>query len=208
MGVNASYRLFYERDQLSNVLQGVDDIAQKFDHPTRIHFPDHILTLHLASVSEAVDLQYNWPELYFWTALNFEEDEEILDWNRRLRGEQNQALRDPPGKNHENLLPVGMIDLFVYNKAPDYFERDLPEDLVMFEFVSLGSKMSLVFLCSNSMRKTFSALLNKYNGKCGILDTERDGIVFWLNGREIDEYIEDPWMFPEEIERELSSRAE
>jgi hypothetical protein len=208
MGVNASFRLFFKRDQLSTVLQGLDEIAQTFEKPTRIHFPDHILTIHLASVSEAVDLQYDCPEFQFWTALMFEEDEEIRDWSHSLRGENNQVLRDPPGMDQKILVSVGFMDLYVYNKTPDYFERDLPEDLVIFEFVALGTKMSTVFLCSNSMRKTFTALLRKHNGVCGILDTERDGTVFWLNGREIDEYIEDALMFPEEIERELVSRAE
>ena len=155
MGLNASFRLFFKRDQLSDVLRGVDDIAITFDNPTRIHFPDHILTIHLTSVSEAVDLQYDSPEFHFWTTLIFEEDEEILEWSNSIRGKNDQVLSNQPGMDHRNLISVGHIDLYVYNEAPDYFERNLPKDLVIFDFVALGSKMSVVFICSNSMRKTF-----------------------------------------------------
>jgi hypothetical protein len=206
MGLDYSYMLYFKRDQLADVLQGVADIAEKHHPPTRIHFPDRVVDVPLGSWrSEEKILQYDDAELGFDTVLIFDEDEAILDWGHGQVVDD--SFRSPPETETANLVSIGYIYLTVYNDLSQYFpEKDL-KDLVLFDFGTTGTRMSKLFYYSTSIRKKFIELIRKYNGVCGVFNNEEEGEVFWLNGREMNEYITDPWMLPEEIERELFERG-
>ena len=106
-----------------------------------------------------------------------------------------------------NPVSVGYIYLTVYNDLSSFSPEitlDL-KNLVLFDFGTTGSRMSTMFLSSTSIRERFIALLRKYEGICGIFNSENEGEVFWLNGKEICEFIDDIWLSPEEIEKNLSN---
>ncbi len=207
MGLDYSYRLYFRRDQLEDVLQGVADLAEKHFPPTRIIFPDHVLELPLESgLVEGETYQYNDAELGFDTVLIFEEDEAILDWGHANSVEDRDLI--PSGEGCSNPVSVGYIYLTVYNDLSKYFpEIDLVlNDLVLFDFGTTGTRMSLLFRYSTSIRQTFTGLLRKFDGVCGLLNREEEGEVFWLNGASIEGYIDDVWLSPEEIKIRLGGQ--
>ena len=81
-------------------------------------------------------------------------------------------------------------------------ELDL-KDLVLFNFGTTGTRMSTMFAFSTSIRARFLDLLKKHDGVCGVFNNEENGEVFWMNGREMMAYVNDPRMLPDEIERAL-----
>ncbi|UCD99379.1 MAG: hypothetical protein JSV42_01235, partial [Chloroflexota bacterium] len=81
-------------------------------------------------------------------------------------------------------------------------------DLVLFDFGTTGTRMSLLFSYSTSIRKTFTELLEKHHGICGVFNREAEGgEVFWFKGRRVSVYIEDQFMLPDEIEVILSENG-
>ena len=205
MGLDYSYMLYFKRDQLEEVLQGVADFAEKHFPPTLIIFPDHILELPLESgLTKGEIYQYDEAELGFDTALIFEEDEAILDWGH------GNSVKDkdfkPSGEGYPYLVSVGYIYLTVYNDLSMYYPEinlDL-KSLVLFRFGTTGTRMSMLFNYSTSIRKRFTELLRKFDGVCGLLNKEEEGEIFWLNGESVEGYIDDVWSSPEEIKIQLS----
>lgn len=207
MGLDYTYMLYFKRDQLSDVLQGLVKISKPHHPPTQIHFPDHVLTIPLGKLppySEANVYQSNDPELNFDTVLIFDEDEAILDWGHGQIVDD--SFRSPPGMDYIAPVSVGYIYLSVYNDLSSYSPEIILDlkDLVLFEFGTTGTRMSTMFMYSTSIRKKFIELLRKYNGVCGVFNNEEEGEVFWLDGKEINGFIDDVWLSPEEITRKLS----
>ena len=206
MGLNYSYMLYFKRDQLSDVLQGVIGIARPDPSPSQVCFPDHILKIPLGSYySEAKTYQYDDPVLRFQPVLIFDEDQAILDWCDS-RHKMDDSFRSPPGEDYVNQISVDGIDMNVYNDLSYDFPDITQElgDLVLFQFRAFISRISAMFLTSKSIRKKFTKLLRKYNEVCGLFDDEEKGEVFWLNGKEISGFIDDIWLSPEEIEQKLT----
>ena len=203
MGLDYSYLLYFKREQLWGVLQGVVDIAKPHHPPTQIQFPDHVLSVPLDSwLLKGKEAHYNDPEFSFSTVLIFEEDEAIQDYSF---GRNNEVLdSNLPGTNSNNRISIGYIYLTVYNDLPQRLpEQEIPGDLILLDFGTTGSKMSMLFFYSTSIRNTFIGLLEKFGGVCGVFNKEEEGEVFWLNGKKITGYIDDPWLLPEEIELKL-----
>ena len=96
MGLDYSYMLYFQRDQMWNALQAVVGISAQHTPPTRILFPDHVLAVPLATwSSNDHQLQSDAAQLDFHFSIYFEEDQAILDYLRRLGDEE--ILRSPPG---------------------------------------------------------------------------------------------------------------
>jgi len=209
MGLDYSYMLYFKRDRLADVLQGVVDIAEPHQPPTQIHFPDHILTIPLGKLppySELNVYQYDDAEICLDTVLIFNEDLAILDWGHGQ--EVDASFRSPPGMDYVTPVSVGYIYLSVYNDLSQYNPEiilDLKE-LVLFDFGTTGTRMCMMFQYSTSIRKQFTEWLRKYDGVCGLFNKEEECEVFWLNGKEISGFIDDAWLSPEEIEQKLSKR--
>ena len=199
MGLDYSYLLYFKREQLWNVLQGVVEIAEPHHPPARIHFPDHVLSIPMDTWSmRGQEIQHDAPEFGFSTVLLFEEDEAILDYViSRDHGED--SFRGPPDTDEGNRIAIGYIYLTIYQNRPDL----LASDLVLFDFGTTGTKMSILFLESNSIRRTFEELLEKVPGICGVFNREMNGEVFWFKGQRLSEEISDPFLLPAEIEAAL-----
>lgn len=209
MGLDYSYMLYFKRDQLAEVLQGLSDIAVSEFPPTFILFPDHLLTVPLGKMppfSEDDFYQYDAAEITFDTTLVFDMDEAILDWGHAQQVDD--SYHSPIWIDYEYPVSIGYIYLTVFNDLSAYdpeITLDL-EDLVLFNFGTTGTRMSTMFRYSTSIRKTLTALLKKFHGICGLFNDEEKGEVFWLNGKEMSEYFNDIWISPYEIEKQLSAR--
>ncbi len=205
MGLDYSYLLYFKKDQLRDALHGVVDIAEPHHPPTRIHFPDKVLSVPLdAWLLKGKVAQYDDPELSFATVLIFDEDEAILDWGHGQ--EVDNSFRSPPGTESVNRVSIGYIYLTVYNDLPDEFPQKTLKDLVLFDFGTTGTRMSTMFYYSTSIRKTVIEFLEKNKGVCGVFNSEEEGEVFWFKGKKMTKYIDDAYMGPEEVEQEISKR--
>ena len=110
MGLDYSYMLYFKRDRLADVLQGVVDIAEPNQPPTQIHFPDHTLTIPLGKLPPYSDMnvyQYDDAEICLDTVLIFNEDLAILDWGHGQ--EVDTSFRSPPGMDYVTPVSVGYI---------------------------------------------------------------------------------------------------
>ena len=197
MGLDFSYMLYFERDQLWDALQGVIGIAWAHEPPALIHFPDRVLSIPLHSWgSQEKDFQHDEPEFYFASVLNFAEDAAILEY---LRARDKNIHSGPPDPDKKQA--VGMIYLTVSQEIPD----QPASDLVLFNFGTTGTNMSILFQESETIRRTFEDLLEKIPGVCGVFNRESSGEVFWFKGRQLSEEIDDPFLLPAEIEAILGT---
>jgi hypothetical protein len=206
MGLDYSYMLYFKRERLADVLMGVADISEPHHPPTQIHFPDHVLTIPLGKLlpfPEDNVYQYDDAELTFDNVLIFDEDEAIADWGHGQ--EIDNSVHLPPDLDYIRPLSVGYIYLTVYNDLSIYSPEIKLElkDLVLFDFGTTGTRMSLMFRNSTSIRKTFIELLRRFHGVCGLFSDEEKGEVFWLDGKEVRGFVDDIWTSPEEISRML-----
>ncbi len=205
MGLNYSYLLYFKKEHLWDALQGVDNIAEPYDHSTTIvHFPDRqdLVLPFKPSYGKKNEIQYDAPEFNLEISLIFEEDQAILDYLTQTG--VGDAYRAPPDPVNPKKVAIGTIDLTVYAdlSRPFAFKRLI--DLVLFRFGTTGTRMSYLFAESTSIRKTFIELLERIPGVCGILDREMDGgDLFWLNGRQISEHLSEIYLTPNEIDVEL-----
>lgn len=200
MGLDYSYLLYFPREQLWDALQGVLEMAQPYQPPIQIHFPDHELSVPLKSwmMKDRV-VSYDDPVFSFDTVLLFEEDDEIIDY---LGDRYDPDLqRGPPDENGNPKVWIGYIYLTIYNGAQVEFpHQPTSDDLVLFDFGTTGTKMSTVFAYSASIRKAFRNLLAERNGICGVFNRESSGgEAFWFQGRNCDVSFDDPYLSPEEI---------
>jgi hypothetical protein len=196
MGLDFSYLLYFKRDSLWELLQDVAARARPSELPTLVAFPDHILSLSLRCSNEKDRLvRCDGPEFGFDTSIYFPEDEEITDYAKRLFPEyyEEMSKESPLG------FPIGCIYLTVYNDLSAFHQKVRDPDLVMLEFGTPGTTMSLLFSVSASIRERFTGLLENHSGICGLLNMENEALVFWLDGRRLDETIPSPWSSPAEI---------
>ena len=219
MGLDYSYLLYFKRQHLWEALQGVAAIAEPHHPPTLIHFPDHELLVPLDSwLLDGKTVYHYDPELSFSIVLNFEEDDEILDYiiaRDRGRTEGDRSPPDEqdtnlvigwaaPDEQDTNLVPIGYIYLTIYNDLSERIDINEPSDLVLFDFGTTGTRMSMLFSYSTSIREAFADLLDRYHGVCGVFNREDGGgELFWLNGRRLSERIADAYIGPGEIEKLL-----
>lgn len=202
MGLDYSYRLFFHRKDLWNALQGIADIANHASPPTLVVFPDFIRAYPMQGWGEHKRIiPWNHPEFGFTVSIYFEKDEAIIDYMRRLHGSSfdETAMDNPAG------IAIGCIYINVYNELNRFEEKNWDPDLVLLDLGTPGSRMSMLFFESNSIRDRFQALLERHQGICGVLNMEDYGYVIWHRGRRVDRRIPDPYMSPEEIEDFLAN---
>ena len=200
MGLSFSYMLYFKRQHLWDAIQGLVAIAEPHDPPIVIHFPDSQLSIPLDSwlLKDKV-VHHNDPEFSFDLVLRFDLDDEIEEYLGDRYYEDDG--RSPPGAAEENQVSVGYIYLGIDNDLSREYPENDTSDLVLFDFGTTGTRMSLLFSYSDSIRKTFTELLEKHHGVCGVFNREYgDGEVFWFKGSRMSLRIEDQFMLPDEIE--------
>ena len=204
MGKDFSYRLYFKRNQLEDVLQRVAMNAWDHKPPVSIHFPDHVFTVPLNNWgAPEKDLQYDDPEFFFLIVLKVHKDEAIMEYLSHQSMGDETIDRSPPDPD-EDQVGIGVICLTVYRDIPDQPDPDL----VLFDFGATSTQMSLLFEESTSFRHFFLGLLEEFQGICGVFNREYNGDVFWLNGQEQSECaINDPNLLPGEIEALLGKNG-
>ena len=206
MGLDFSYLLYFKRQDLWKALQGVVAIAEPHQPPIKIHFPDHELSIPLDSWTlKDKQVHHDDPDFGFVTVLRFDPDDEIEEYLGDRYYEDDG--RSPPGEDDENTVYIGYIYLGINNDlSREYPENDV-SDLVLFDFGTTGTRMSMLFSYSTSIRKTFLELLRKCNGVCGVFNREYGGgELFWLKGRRMSVDIDNQFMLPDEIENLLAMK--
>lgn len=202
MGVNHSYMLYFQRKDLWHAMDGLLTMAEHHQPPAIIHFPDHQKEVHFDPWPMHREVfRHDDPEFSFATVLKFDWDEAIEDWvSRHTRVDDPD--RGPPDPEEEDQASIGYIYLNIYTDLSRRFTLEKPvEDLVLFEFDTTGTRMSLMFSNSTSMREAFIRLLENYRGVCGMFNWESDGVeMFWYQGRHMSEYIYDLYQWLGNVE--------
>lgn len=205
MGMDFSYLLYFKREHLWKTLQAVVDMADSHHPPTRVLFPDNELLVPLRTWTDNNgQLNHDDPDLDFNMGLYFEEDEAIQYWRRNLGNDE--AFRSPPDAEVK-LVSIGCIYLTIHQAPSQWFPQGGMGDLVAFNFGTTGTRMSLLFDESPSIRKGFLGLLRRIPGVCGVFNREDSGEVFWMEGEEVYAQINDPFLPPDEIKTILNSRG-
>lgn len=206
MGLDFSYLLYFKRGYLWDALQGVVDIAEPHQPPIKIQFPDHVLSIPLDSWTlKDKQVHHDDPDFGFDTVLRFDLDDEIEDYLGDRYYESDG--RSPPGPDADNKVAIGYIYLGINNDLSREYPDNNTDDLVLFDFGTTGTRMSLLFSYSSSIRKTFTELLEKNHGICGVFNREYGGgELFWFNGRRMSFDIDDQSMLPDEIEMLLEKQ--
>ena len=138
----------------------------------------------------------------FATVLKFDKDEVIKEYKSYQKIDEED--RSPPDEDRDQVT-IRFIYLTIYLDVSERIsENKGTEDLVLFEFGTTGTKMSILFDESPSIRETFIRLLKKNHGLCGVFNREVDWPeLFWLKGKRYSKSIRSAFMLPEEIEAEL-----
>jgi len=205
MGLDYSFRLYFHRKDLWDVLQGIADISVRTTLPTLVIFPDFMRAYPIEGWGDRKKIiPWNDPAFGFTVAINFEKDEEIVEYLRRMHGKDfyEASTENPAG------IPIGSVYIEVYSDLNRFEAKDWDPDIVLIDFGTPGSHMSMLFFESNSIRVRFQELLERYQGICGVLNMEDYGYVIWYKGRRVDFRIPDPYMSPAEIETFLSNPGE
>ena len=209
MGLDYSYLLYFKREHLWDALHGVAGIAEPHQPPIKIYFPDHKLPVPLKVWNyEEGSIHHDDPEFNFDTVLFFEEDDAIEDYLLLLDRDGKYNYRSPPGEDEVPRVRIGYIYLTIYSDLSQRYPHRKPaDDLVLFDFGTTGTRMSMLFYYSTSIRKTFVKLMESHQGVCGMFNKEDGGgELFWFQGHKMSEDIEDAYMLPEEIEATLEKR--
>ena len=204
MGLNFNYLLYFPKDRLWDVLTVLGTLCEPTGgEPTTIKFPDHELNLPLAiSWGESQGVPYDLPKYELAISMVFDEDEAILEYLSN-RGDDLEE-RSPPEDGSPNRYAIGFIYLTVYADLEKHYGFDQPNDMVLFEFGTTGTKMSLLFSNSTSIKKTFIQLLEDHQGISGIFDWEVDyGELFWFRGEAMHFSLSSNYLLPDEIAAEL-----
>lgn len=203
MGLDYSYILYFSRDKQWQALKAVVDVAKTHQPPVKILFPDRELLIPLETWDNKNGvLQSDEPELNFPLSIFFEEDEAIRYYLRDREDED--TFRSPPVEGRPRMVSIGFIYLTIYNEASGWFSESNLENLVAFNFGTTGTRMSMLFFESTSIRARFVELLERVAGICGVFNQEERGEVFWYKGQMLEESIPDPYLSPSEIKSMLN----
>ncbi len=171
MGLDFSYLLYFKREHLWDALQGVVAIAEPHQPPVKIQFPDHDLSIPLDSWTlKDKEVHHDDPDFGFDTVLRFELDDEIEEYLGDRYSEDDG--RSPPRTDEEHKVSIGYIYLGINNALSRKYPDADVDNLVLFDFGTTGTRMSLLFSYSTSIRKTFLELLRNYHGVCGVFNRE------------------------------------
>jgi hypothetical protein len=202
MGMDYSYLLFFKRENRFQVLERLADMAdQNLEKQTLLIFPDRVIRLPFEAWLETGS-RLAWddpsPRWEFMTVLRFEADEEIryyIQHGGRGGVREGELPLDNLGR-----VGIGYIYLTIYNDMSEFIENPGDTNLVLFQFGTTGSSMSILFSESNSIRKAFIDLLEDCQGVYGIFDMEYEAEVIWWKGEEMAERIPHAYLSMAEIE--------
>jgi len=200
MGLDYSYLLYFKRDRLWDVLQAVVAISRPAEKCSQIVFPDYTLILQLQPwYQKEGTFNFNDPKFDFLVVMYFPPDREIWEYLQDVSPEYLElwSRESPLG------LPIGCIYLTVFNDLNAHEKKDWDPNLVMLEFGTTGTTMSILFSESDSIRCRFQNLLEANHGICGILNMENSARVIWWNGQKVDMEISNLFPSPEEINKLL-----
>ncbi len=124
MGLDYSYLLFFEREQVWDVLQYIARDSGHHRVPIKVIFPDHQISIALMSWSlNNNEMHHDDQKLDFQITLYFSgEDAEILEYNRNMGNERPD--RPPPDGDGKEKIAIGIIYLSVYLNDEDYSSPD------------------------------------------------------------------------------------
>lgn len=174
MGLDYSYDLLFSRQKLKDVLLAIAAIASpKGETPLEVVFTDETLKLPFTSrfKSEPVICETPLQSLSFDTSLFFSQDEPLRRYEEESRSTNYPVLVDKEGR-----VAFGYIYLSV---IPCSYNN---EECVSFSFEPATSRMSLIFAASQSIRETFTRLLELYEGRLGMFvdsDCNWGPIIIW-----------------------------
>lgn len=206
MGMDYRYLLFFERGARLDVLERLGEMAwANPDHQTILALPDRDVVLPFSGwlkTGSRVSWDDPSPTWDFMTTLSFAPDPAIEYYLGRLRrGSAGGDADDGTTRlDRQGRAGVGYIYLNVHNDMASW-PSGTGEELVLFEFGTPGSSMSVLFTESESIRRTFTQLLETCRGVYGLLDLEDWAHLFWWRGHETDEQIPDAGLPVAEIER-------
>jgi len=193
MGLDYSFKIYFKKEKIWSALQGVVGMAVHHQPPIRIHFPENDLLIPFDKWGgNDKEINFDDPEFFFATVLYFEEDEPIHEYHTRLGNED--VFRGPPDPDYKK-VPIGFIYLKILQEITDFPDSDL----VLFDFGTTGTRMSILFSESSSIRKTFLEFAEKFDAVCGLFNREDSAEVFWIDHQSVDFEINDPYMSPDEI---------
>ena len=203
MGLNFNFLLYFPKDRLWEVLSDLGDRCEATGHPTTIQFPDHEQVLPFStSWGESDVVPPDQAEFEFAISMVFDEDEAIVDYLTNSGFDLEE--RSPPEDGTPNRYAIGFIYLTVYADLAKHYAFSKPNEMVLFKFGTTGTKMSLLFSESSSIKSAFIKLLEDHQGISGIFDWEVDyGELFWFRGEEMQISLLNNYLLPEEIEAEL-----
>ncbi len=199
MGLDYRYKLYFRRRQLREALVALTHYVEPHQPAVQVHFPDQVLTLPFDTWSfKDKQIPYDAPELSFSLVLNFESDEAIEDYIADR--DKEESFRGPPEENEDRKVRIGYIYLTVYTDLTKRYSGLQSADLVLFDFGTTGTHMSLLFSDSSSIRNTFCEFLERVPGLCGVFDREMGGgELFWLQGERLADEIPDSYTLPDEL---------
>lgn len=207
MGLDYSYKLFFNQAQLWDVLAAVASLARAFpNEQTTIQFSDHELTLPFALLpNKSCNLAHDdsLHRRHFTISLYFEFDEAIErysnDWRNDVRTsagfEEWELPLDAQGR-----VAIGNIYLTVYRDLNYTSRKDYDPCLVMLCFTAATTEMSRLFEKSQSIRDTFTLLVLLNHGEYCLLDRENDAVVLCWKGEVMQRTIPDGWLPQRELE--------
>ncbi len=196
MGMDYRYLLFFERDARFAVLERLAAMAEmpepSSDPPTTMRLPDRTITLPFPGWLQT-GAEISWdddsPSWDFMTVLCFEPDEAIDDYlDNFYSGVGGDVDEEKHRYDRQGRSKLGFVYLSVHNDMTEW-TSGAGEDLVMFEFGTPGSRMSMLFFESESIRRTFSSLLESCRGVYGLFDREDSAELFWLRGNAVEEEL-------------------
>lgn len=201
MGLDFRYLLFFERAAEMEVFRHLGAISAvrpadpaTVEVPTSATFPYRTLTLPFRAWGGTPQhLWWDDPVWDFAIVLAFEPDEAI-EWYQR----------DGPRLDEQGRHEIGYIYLTVRRSMADW-ASGADGDVVLFDFGTTGSRMSVMFQESESVRRTMVGLLERCRGVCGIFDMEDTATLFWWRGRELEVELPTAELDLEEVERFVPS---
>lgn len=200
MGYDFMYFLYFPRQMMWDVLIALSEMAEPSHHPdVIIHFPDRDLLIpNIASSSSEYEWLHDAESFWFSTVYQFDADNAILQYKQNgwidINDHSLQATC-PPEK-----IGIGYIYLHVCTNLQKELNHERSAELVLFRFFTTGTRMSLLFQHSTSIRNAFTSLLERFYGVCGIFFNESDFTeLFWFKGKPYFQNIPDGWMLPDEI---------
>lgn len=202
MGIEYSFLLYFERPHLWDTLLGIAAYAQPAKLPTLISFPDHLVSLPFDGFITERIIPSESHDISFTTRLYFAPDPQILAFLMQERKPVSLPELTPLPDGSKG-VPVGPIYLHVHTDLRHLHQGVYQPELSLVQVEAASTPMSMAFVDSFCMRERFCQLLAELNGVCGVLNMEDYGRLIWLNGKEMDDDLSDPWLSPAEIEERV-----